>query len=94
MGRLFTSGQLAREIGLLQYHVRALSVKGKIPFRVCGGDRFYDEADIPQIIAAATEAGYLKSPSRTYESFVSLLASIGLDELQEDKKRKLFEALK
>lgn len=99
-GRVLSSGQTAREVGVMQYHISALAKKGKIEFFLFGsGDRYYDEADLPAIRAACIDAGYLDAPAKSveemYADFNVFLASIALDTdlqpLTKHQRENLFE---
>ena len=98
-GRVLGSGQMARAVGVLQYHVSALAKKGLIEFFLIDGNRYYDEAHVPAIRAACIEAGYIKAPTKppaaTHEDFTAFLASIDLDTgiqpLTANQREQLFE---
>jgi hypothetical protein len=56
-----TTGQLARETGLLPWHVLALLRRGRVaePHRI-GCYRVWPAAAVAEVRAAAIEAGYLE----------------------------------
>ncbi len=98
-GKVFSSGQMARQVGVLQYHISALAKKDLIEFFLIDGNRYYDEADIPTIRAACIEAGYIQPPAKTpgdaYDDFNAFLASIELGSEQRplttNQREQLFE---
>lgn len=98
-GRIFTSGQVAREFGALRSQIHSLSVKGLIPFqRTESGHRLYSESDIPTIREACEKAGYLNPVmprGRSYDEFEEALAGIGLGTelcpLTKHQKEELFD---
>ena len=98
-GRVLSSGQMAREVGVLQYHISALAKKDLIEFYLIDGNRYYDEADVPAIRAACIEAGYMQAPAKpageAYGDFNAFLASIELgiavQPLTKNQREQLFE---
>ena len=95
-GRLFSSGQIAREVGALRSHIHALSLKGLIPFRLTETNhRLYSESDIPTIREACEKAGYINPVmprGRSYDEFEEALINIGLGTtITKEQKEELFD---